>query len=152
MTLTTTLHQEQTHALVKAPAPDWSLRVADATVLVVDDDEDVRDLVAFKLETAGYRTVTADNGNGALTVAHQQQPDVIVLDVVLPGMDGLSVCYQLHSDPMTAQIPVIMLSSRTEENDVQLGYTVGADHYMTKPFNPSHLVQRVRWLLLANGI
>jgi two-component system phosphate regulon response regulator PhoB/two-component system alkaline phosphatase synthesis response regulator PhoP len=76
---------------------------------------------------------------------------MVILDVSMPGMDGLSVCYELHSSAATAQIPVLMLSGRNRKVDIDLGMTVGADDYLVKPFSPAELVRRVRWLLIANG-
>jgi DNA-binding response OmpR family regulator len=134
-----------------APVTDWTFDVAEPKILVADDDEQVRDLVAFKLAMAGYHTITADNGSTALHMVQNEQPDMVILDVVMPGMDGLSVCYELHSSAATAQIPVLMLSGRSRQVDIDLGLTVGADDYLIKPFNPAELIRRVRWLLLANG-
>jgi CheY-like chemotaxis protein len=133
------------------PIADWAFDVAEPTILVADDDEQVRDLIAFKLVTAGYHAITADNGSTALTMVQREQPDMVILDVVMPGMDGLSVCYELHSSAATAQIPVLMLSGRNRQVDIDLGLTVGADDYLIKPFHPAELIRRVRWLLLANG-
>jgi DNA-binding response OmpR family regulator len=134
-----------------APIADWAIDVAEPKILVVDDDDEVRDLVAFKLARAGYHPITADNGNTALDMVHHEQPDLLILDVVMPGLDGLSVCYELHSSAATAQIPVLMLSGRSRKVDIDLGLTVGADDYLIKPFNPAELIRRVRWLLLANN-
>jgi two-component system phosphate regulon response regulator PhoB/two-component system alkaline phosphatase synthesis response regulator PhoP len=134
-----------------APVAEWAIDVTDPTILVADDDEAVRDLVAFKLAAAGYNTITAEDGSTALDMVHRRQPDVVILDVSMPGMDGLSVCYELHSSAATAQIPVLMLSGRNRKVDIELGLTVGADDYLVKPFSPAELVRRVRWLLLANG-
>jgi CheY-like chemotaxis protein len=134
-----------------APVADWAIDVAEPTILVADDDELVRDLVAFKLAAAGYHTITAEDGASALDIVHRQQPDMVILDVVMPGLDGLSVCYELHSSAATAQIPVLMLSGRDRKVDIDLGLTVGADDYLVKPFSPAELVRRVRWLLLANN-
>jgi DNA-binding response OmpR family regulator len=116
-------------------------------VLVVDDDEDVRDLVTFKLQMAGYRTVTAADGCTALTLINEARPDLVVLDMAMPGMDGLSVCYRMHADPATAEIPVIMLSGMATETDVDLAFVSGAEEYMPKPVNTGELVRRVSWLL-----
>jgi DNA-binding response OmpR family regulator len=116
-------------------------------VLVVDDDEDVRDLVTFKLQMAGYRTVTAADGCTALTLIGEERPDLVVMDIAMPGMDGLSVCYRMHADPATAEIPVIMLSGMVSETDVDLAFVSGAEEYMPKPVNTSELVRRVSWLL-----
>jgi DNA-binding response OmpR family regulator len=116
-------------------------------VLVVDDDEDVRDLVTFKLQMAGYRTVTAADGCTALTLINEERPDLVVLDVEMPGMDGLSVCYRMHADPATAEIPVIMLSGMASETDIDLAFVSGAEEYLPKPVNTGELVRRVSWLL-----
>ncbi|MEV0898481.1 response regulator [Actinoplanes sp. NPDC049802] len=116
-------------------------------VLVVDDDENVRDLVAFKLQMAGYRTATAADGCTALTMVAEIRPDLVVLDVVMPGLDGVSVCYRMHADPATAEIPVIMLSGMASETDIELAFVTGAEEYLAKPVNPAELVRRVRWLL-----
>ncbi|MFC4064493.1 response regulator transcription factor [Actinoplanes subglobosus] len=116
-------------------------------VLVVDDDEDVRDLVTFKLQMAGYRTVTAADGCTALTLISEAHPDLVVLDVAMPGMDGLSVCYRMHADPATAEIPVIMLSGMASETDIDLAFVSGAEEYLPKPVNTGELVRRVSWLL-----
>ena len=134
-----------------APVADWTAGVTEPTILVVDDDETVRDLVAFKLETAGYHAITAEDGSVALDLVHREQPDMVILDVAMPGLDGLSVCYELHSSSATAQIPVLMLSGRDRQVDIDLGLTVGADDYLIKPFSPAELIRRVRWLLLATG-
>ena len=133
------------------PIADWTSDVAEPTILIVDDDDEVRDLVSFKLARAGYQTITADNGSSALNLVHREQPDMVILDVVMPGLDGLSGCYELHSSAATAQIPVLMLSGRNRQVDIDLGLTGGADDYLTKPFSPAELIRRVRWLLLANG-
>lgn len=125
--------------------------VAEPTILVAEEDEDVRELIAGKLAAAGYRTITADDGDAALDLVRREQPDMVILDAVMPGLDGLSVCYELHSSAATAQIPVLMLSGRDRQVDIDLGLTVGADDYLIKPVNPAELVRRVRWLLLANG-
>jgi DNA-binding response OmpR family regulator len=125
--------------------------VAEPTILVVEDDATVRDLIATKLATAGYHAITADDGGAALDLVRREQPDMVILDVVMPGMDGLSVCYELLSSAATAQIPVLMLSGRDRQVDIDLGLTVGADDYLIKPVDPAELLRRVRWLLLANG-
>jgi DNA-binding response OmpR family regulator len=132
------------------PVADWCADLAEPTILVADDDEAVRELVTHKLVAAGYRVVTADNGASALRMVVTEQPDMIILDVSMPGLDGLSVCYELHSSAETAQIPVLIMSGHGRKVDIDLGMTVGADDYLVKPFNPAELVRRVRWLLLAN--
>ena len=133
-----------------APVADWCADIAEPTILVADDDEAVRDLVTTKLVAAGYRVVTADDGASALRLVVTERPDMIILDVSMPGLDGLSVCYELHSSADTAQIPVLMMSGHGRQVDIDLGMTVGADDYLVKPFSPAELVRRVRWLLLAD--
>jgi two-component system alkaline phosphatase synthesis response regulator PhoP len=118
-------------------------------ILIAEDDEDIRDLISWKLELAGYRTLHAGNGNAALGLAHAHHPDAVVLDIGMPAMDGLAVCQHLHQDPGTADIPVLMLSARVRDSDIALGFTVGADDYMTKPFNPQDLINRVKNLMTA---
>ncbi|WP_245664970.1 response regulator transcription factor [Actinoplanes subtropicus] len=134
-----------------SPVADWATRLTEPTILIADDDETVRDLVAFKLAAAGYHAITAEDGSSALDLIHREQPDMVILDVVMPGLDGLSVCYELHSSAATAQIPVLMLSGRDRQVDIDLGLTVGADDYLIKPFSTAELIRRVRWLLLATG-
>ncbi|WP_433794475.1 response regulator transcription factor [Actinoplanes sp. CA-252034] len=128
-------------------APVLPRTAAGPMVLVVDDDEDVRDLVTFKLQMAGYRTVTAADGCTALTLVNEMRPDLVVLDIAMPGMDGLSVCYRMHADPATAEIPVIMLSGMASTTDIDLAYVTGAEECMAKPVNVGDLVRRVSWLL-----
>ncbi|MFF5076744.1 response regulator transcription factor [Actinoplanes sp. NPDC000266] len=125
--------------------------VTDPRILVADDDEDIREIVVAKLVAAGYNVITTDNGSSALHLVQAEQPDMVILDVSMPGMDGLSVCYELHSKAATAQIPVLMMSGRDRPLDIDLGLTVGADDYLVKPFSPAELVRRVRWLLIANA-
>lgn len=120
------------------------------TILVADDDDDIRDLIAFKMRAAGYHVVTADTGTVALHLVETQLPDAVVLDVGMPGLDGFSICYRLQSLRATVHIPLIIVSSRDSQNDISMGYTIGADDYLTKPFHPDDLVRRVRWLLMAN--
>ncbi|GAB7045815.1 response regulator transcription factor [Catenuloplanes indicus] len=116
-------------------------------VLVADDDEDVRALIEFTLEAAGYRVLTTGDGLSALSLAVQHRPQLILLDVVMPGMNGLDICYELRAKPRTTDIPVLMLSGRDAADDIDLGMTLGANYYMTKPFRPQELVNRVQRLL-----
>ncbi len=118
-----------------------------AKILVVDDEPDALELVSFNLKSAGYEVVTADDGNDALKKARQHVPDLILLDVMLPEVDGLEVCKLLRRDPATATIPVIMLTAKAGEIDRVLGLELGADDYVTKPFSPRELVLRVKNLL-----
>jgi DNA-binding response OmpR family regulator len=122
-----------------------------STILIADDDDDIRDVIAFKLQVAGFRTLSADNGRSALTMAVETRPRVIILDVSMPQMDGLSVCYELHARPETAQIPVLMISGNDRPDDVDRGFAIGADDYLPKPFSQVEMLRRVNWLLMASG-
>ncbi|ACV62793.1 two component transcriptional regulator, winged helix family [Desulfofarcimen acetoxidans DSM 771] len=112
-------------------------------ILVVDDEQNVLEIVRFNLERAGYKVITAKDGNIALELARSRNPDLIVLDLLMPGLDGYSICRLLQRDPATRRIPIIMLSARSDELDKVLGLEMGADDYITKPFSPRELVARV---------
>jgi two-component system, OmpR family, response regulator ResD len=114
------------------------------TVLIVDDEPIVREVVVRYLRRDGYRTLEAAEGEEACKLAESERPDLIVLDLMLPGLDGLSVCRRLRS---FSQVPVIMLTARGEEADRIVGLEVGADDYVTKPFSPRELAARVRTVL-----
>ena len=117
------------------------------TILVADDDMDIRDLVAFKLEQAGFDVTAVDNGLAALTAARLEPPDLVVLDVMMPGMSGIDVCRELRNDRSTAGLPIILLTARAQEGDVEVGFGAGADDYIVKPFSPRELVTRVEAVL-----
>jgi len=117
------------------------------TVLVVDDETDILELVVFNLERQQFKVLTADNGITAVQIAKDKIPDLIVLDLMLPGMDGFSVFRELRADPRTNGIPVLMLTAKGEVNDRIAGLELGADDYVTKPFSPRELLLRVRALL-----
>ena len=116
-------------------------------ILVADDDMDIRDLVAFKLEQAGFDVTAVDNGLAALTAARLEPPDLVVLDVMMPGMSGIDVCRELRNDRSTAGLPIILLTARAQEGDVEVGFGAGADDYIVKPFSPRELVTRVEAVL-----
>ncbi|GAB2600044.1 hypothetical protein Aab01nite_65690 [Paractinoplanes abujensis] len=120
-------------------------------VLIAEDDEDIRDLIAWKLEVAGFRTLHAGNGRTAVELAAEHQPDAAVLDITMPVMDGLEVCQNLRSERGTATIPVLMLSARVNESDIESGFGAGADDYLTKPFHPQELLRRLEGLLSASA-
>jgi DNA-binding response OmpR family regulator len=111
------------------------------TILVVDDEPKIVQLVRDYLERAGYRVLTASNGKTALALAHSERPDLIVLDLGLPEMDGLDVTRTLRRD---SNVPILMLTARSEETDKLVGLELGADDYITKPFSPKELVARIR--------
>ncbi len=116
-------------------------------VLVVDDEEDILELVEYNLAREGYDVTCADTGEGALTIARSELPDLILLDLMLPGVGGLDVCRLLKSDQRTAQLRIIMLTAKSEEADVVTGLEMGADDYITKPFSPRVLAARARTVL-----
>lgn len=116
-------------------------------ILCIDDEQNILDLLTFNLEAAGYSTLTASTGADGLAVAKQAIPSLILLDLMLPDMDGTDVCKGLKADPMTASIPIIMLTAKDSEVDKILGLELGADDYMTKPFSVRELVARVKALL-----
>ncbi len=117
------------------------------TILIVEDESDVLDLVVFHLRKAGYHTATARDGLSGLAKARDLLPAALVLDLMLPEMDGTEVCKRLKADPRTAHIPIVMLTAKAEEVDRVLGLELGADDYVTKPFSPRELVLRVKKLL-----
>ena len=117
------------------------------TVLVVDDETDILELVAFNLERQQYKVLTAGDGISAVKIAREKIPDLIVLDVMLPGLDGFGVYRELRADPRTSGIPVLMLTAKGEINDRIAGLELGADDYVTKPFSPRELLLRVKALL-----
>jgi two-component system phosphate regulon response regulator PhoB len=117
------------------------------TVLVVDDETDILDLIGFNLQRQGLTVLTAENGIEAVRIAKDRSPDMIVLDLMLPGKDGFTVYKELRADPRTSGIPVLMLTAKGELNDRIAGLELGADDYVTKPFSPKELVLRVKALL-----
>jgi DNA-binding response OmpR family regulator len=116
-------------------------------ILIVEDEKDILHLVKHYLEKEGYRVSTAATGAEGLTLAKSDHPDLLVLDLMLPGMDGLEVCKRLRADQPTATLPIIMLTAKAEESDTVIGLELGADDYVTKPFSPKALVARVKALL-----
>ena len=117
------------------------------TILIADDDTDIRDLVVFKLEQAGYDVVPVGDGLAALEGVRHHAPDLCVLDLMMPGLSGLDVCAELRRDPVTAALPVIMLTAKAQEADVTAGFATGADDYVVKPFSPRELLSRVQAVL-----
>ena len=114
-----------------------------ATILIVEDEQDIRELLAYNLEKEGYATVQAADGKEGLELARSRKPDLILLDLMLPKMDGLAVCRELERDSGTVRIPIIMLTARGEDVDRILGFELGADDYITKPFSLAVLRARV---------
>ena len=115
-------------------------------ILVVEDEPEIAQLVTHYLEKEGFRTVTALNGFEAIKKVKEDKPDLLVLDLMLPELDGLEVCKRLRSTPNTAMLPIIMLTAKAEESDTIVGLELGADDYVTKPFSPKTLVARIKSL------
>jgi two-component system phosphate regulon response regulator PhoB len=118
--------------------------VARATILIVEDDENIQQLVGYNLAKAGFHVLYAENGEQALASVKRELPDLMVLDIMLPSLNGFEVCKILRKDPQTKALPIIMLTAKGEENDVTAGLDLGADDYITKPFSPKILVSRIK--------
>jgi len=121
--------------------------VAKATILVIEDDPDIQELVAYNLGKEGYTVVSATSGEKALELLGKTNPDLVVLDIMLPGIDGTDVLRELKRDSATAAIPVIMVTAKSEDADIISGLELGADDYVAKPFSPKVLIARIRALL-----
>jgi DNA-binding response OmpR family regulator len=117
------------------------------TILVADDEEDLRELVTYRLTRSGYRVIGAGDGLEALELAAERTPDLMVLDVMMPKLDGYELTRRLRAEAALRSIPVILLTARSQESDIDRGFEVGADDYLKKPFNPDELVARVRAVL-----
>ena len=122
-----------------------------ALIVVADDDVDIRDLVEFKLRTLGHRIVTVADGTSAIDACRAARPDLAVLDVMMPGLTGLEAVREMRRAPELSDIPVILLTARAQQSDVQTGFDCGADDYLTKPFSPKELASRVEALLARAG-
>lgn len=122
-----------------------------ARVLVVDDDPDVRRLVEMKLRLDGIETLAAAHGGEALDVVERERVDLVVLDLMMPVLDGFETCRRLRADPRFAELPVIMLTARAQVADIERGFAVGATDYVVKPFSPRELLSRVRGMLTRAG-
>ncbi|GAB4503925.1 MAG: hypothetical protein Fur0043_09180 [Anaerolineales bacterium] len=120
-------------------------------ILIAEDEPDIRDLVAFTLRFAGHEVVTATNGEEAVQVAKQEAPDLIILDVRMPRMTGYDACRAIKRDPALNAVPVIFLSAKGQESEIQDGMNAGAEEYLLKPFAPDQLTDRVRSILSRFG-
>ncbi|MFW6343971.1 MAG: response regulator transcription factor [Sediminispirochaetaceae bacterium] len=121
--------------------------MAHETILVVDDEHDILELLRYNLEREGYEVITVETGEAAVEKALSGEPDLIVLDLMLPGIDGVEVCRRLRAKEELSDVPVIMLTAKSEDSDVISGLEVGADDYVTKPFSPKVLIARIRALI-----
>jgi phosphate regulon transcriptional regulator PhoB len=122
-----------------------------ATILVVDDEKDILELVSYNLQKEGFHIETSQNGEDALDKIRSDRFDLLILDLMLPGIQGMELCKVLKSENQTASIPIIMLTAKSEEFDKVLGLEMGADDYITKPFSPRELVARVNAVLRRTG-
>jgi len=122
-----------------------------AKILIAEDERDIRDLVAFTLRFAGYEVVAAANGEEAVELAPRENPDLILMDVRMPRMTGYDACRALKANPKTKDIPVVFLSAKGQESEIQTGLEVGAEEYLLKPFAPDQLTERVRSILAKFG-
>ncbi len=121
--------------------------MAKPKILVIEDEADILEVITYNLEREGHKVVSCRNGEQGLSRIRTDNPDLVILDLMLPGMDGVEVCRQVKSDPVTRAIPVIMVTAKSEESDIVLGLGIGADDYITKPFSPKELVARVKVVL-----
>jgi two-component system phosphate regulon response regulator PhoB len=120
--------------------------MAKPRILIIEDERGLTDVLAYNLQKEGYETLVAHDGQEGLRKAQMQVPDLILLDIMLPGMDGLEICRTLRAGKQTCKIPILMLTAKSEEMDQVVGFTVGADDYVTKPFSVKVLLQRIRAL------
>jgi len=116
-------------------------------ILIVDDEEDILELIRYNLEKDGFDVITAEDGEKCLAMTGSHSPNLIVLDLMMPGIDGLDVCRKLKNNPETASIPIIMLTAKSAEADIVLGLELGADDYVVKPFSPRILIARIKSVL-----
>ena len=121
--------------------------MAEGLVLVIDDEKDLLELVRYNLEKEGYQIRTAQDGEAGLEATARELPDIVIVDLMLPGIDGLDVCRRLRADQRTARTPIIMLTAKSTETDRVVGLEMGADDYITKPFSPRELAARIKAVL-----
>ncbi len=117
------------------------------TIVIVEDEPDIMDVIEHNLEREGYLVISAEDGESGLAKIRSEKPDLVILDLMLPGVDGLDICRELKEDPVTRSILIIMLTAKGEESDIVLGLGLGADDYVTKPFSPKELMARVKAVL-----
>jgi DNA-binding response OmpR family regulator len=118
-----------------------------ATILVADDEQDIRELVAYRLSRAGYTIIEARDGQEAFELAVDQSPDMAVLDVMMPRLNGFDLTERLRHTPAAQRLPILLMSASVQEVDISRGFAAGADGYLTKPFTPDQLLTRVRDVL-----
>ena len=133
--------------LALIPGIDWGMISMDTKILVIEDDPVGLRYVRFTLEKHGYQVISAGNGLEGLRKARTEEPDLVILDLMLPGMDGYEICHRLRAEPATARLPILMFSARSQDSDIAVGQQVGANDYLTKPAEPSEIIRRVEGLL-----
>jgi DNA-binding response OmpR family regulator len=124
----------------------------DRKILIIEDDPATSRLVDYTLRHEGYLVITAANGLTGIRKVREEKPDLIILDVMLPGMDGFEICHRLRSEPATAQLPILMFSAKAQDIDKSTGIKVGADDYLAKPADPAEIISRVGKLLAKKGL
>lgn len=122
-----------------------------ARILVAEDDDDISDLALFRLEQEGHEVTVKTDGDAALAFAMERRPDLVVLDWMMPGLSGVEVCQRLRRFEPTADVPILILTAKAREEDLEVGFSSGADDYMVKPFSPRELARRVTALLARAG-
>lgn len=122
-----------------------------AKILVVDDEPDVVEIVRLRLEQDGYTILTAGDGKAGLQSARDNKPDLVILDVMMPGLDGFEVAYQMKNDPTTANLPIVMLTARADFGSIAKGWNLDVDNYVTKPFKLDELSDTVKSVLIYRG-
>ncbi|MEM6794964.1 MAG: response regulator transcription factor [Acidobacteriota bacterium] len=121
-------------------------------IVVIEDEPDILEVIEYNLTREGYSVFSASNGDDGLRTIIREAPDLVLLDLLLPGIDGIELCHKLKMDPVTGRIPIIMVSAKGEESDIVLGLGVGADDYVAKPFRPKELIARVKAVLRRGSI
>ena len=121
--------------------------MARETILIVEDERDISEMIEYNLQKEGYETICVSSGEEAVQAAKKKNPDLVILDIMLPGIDGFETCKKLKSSEITSPIPIIMLTAKSREADKVVGLEIGADDYMTKPFSPRELTARIKAVL-----
>lgn len=122
-----------------------------AKILIAEDERDIRDLITFTLQFSGYQVAAASNGEEAVQMARQEKPDLILMDVRMPRKTGYEACMELKADPAFKDVPVVFLSAKGQDSEIEAGYQAGATAYLLKPFAPDQLIARIREILQAHG-
>jgi len=121
-------------------------------VVIIEDEEDILEIIEYNLSREGYKVYSAQDGEDGIKLINEEKPDIVILDLMLPGLNGIEVCRRLKADSLTAHIPVIMVTAKGEESDIVLGLGIGADDYVAKPFSPKELTARVKAVLRRRDI